>query len=237
MKKKHLVYVFTLVSFYCFNQHNNYYNTDLGDDLGNNFIRPSGGQGAMGGEWFKKDDLDANLYKTRFMQYHSSAFLKAKLNFEKISGLFRYNMYRDEMEFTRDGKIYYLKKKAGTEVKFIDSINYGVYKNNNKLNYFKILEEGKVSLLIKESVILIKGKYARSSYEKDKLSKFEREKDKYFISFNHIEAIQIPKSKKKFYKLFQNSSKEMKSYINKNNLNIEDLNDLKKVILYYNSII
>ena len=236
MKYNSLVIAFIFCTCISYSQQSNYFNRALGDDLGNNFIRPSAGQGAMGGEWFKKNDLDANLYKTRFMQYHSKNFSKAKLNFENIAGFFRYNMYRDEMEFMRSDKIYYLVKKIGTEVKFTNSNTYGVYKNNKKLRYYKIIVDGKAGLLIKESVRLIKGRYARTSYQKDKLSKFEREKDAYFISFDNIEAIQIPKRKKDFYNLFTTKSKEVKSYVKKNKLDYKDIKELKKIIKYYNAL-
>ena len=57
-----------------------------------------------------------------------------------------------------------------------------------------------------------------------------------YLAKNNKDLVKIPTNKKKFYNLFGDKSSEIKNYIIKNKLGIKEINDLKQIITYYNTL-
>lgn len=166
-------------------------------------------------------------------------FVPIKINDHKDFLVGRYDAFNDAFQVKiRDSKIFYVKKSLGNKITLLVSDDvYGVFhdKKNNKSNFYKILKQGKASLLVKEKVIFKEGK-PKNSYDLYKTPAFKRSKDKLYISFDGLHSIEVPANKKKFVELFKDQSNELMSYIASNNLNIRKTKDLEMIIDFYNSL-
>jgi hypothetical protein len=184
-----------------------------------------------------KKDNSEEFKKISHKMYLTKNFITAKIDSLNETYFLKYNIYKDEMEFSKNEKIYYLTKKKGREVLFTDdNIKYKVINYKNKLSYFVLLNDGKNQLLLKEIIKFKEAKLATSSYDKSTPSDFKRKKDKLYIKLGNSDIKEIPSNKKKFYALFKEESKSIKSFIKKNKIDIKKTNDLKKIINYLNKI-
>ena len=68
-----------------------------------------------------------------------------------------------------------------------------------------------------------------SSYQSEIPASFKRVKDKYFIKISENPAIEVPKNKKEFAKLFPNNESKVLSFIKKNKIKISQETDLIKI--------
>ena len=169
-------------------------------------------------------------------KYLNRDYKKAIID-EKKGAYLRYNIYLDEMEFFRDEKLYYLKKETGKRVRFTNlGTVYQIYNINGGKQFFKISEEinGK-ALLMMQSIQYIKFKPAQG-YAKAQEADFRRLKDRYYYSFDGENAVKIPKGKKAFYEIMGSKASEIKSYMKKNKLSYKNVEDLKRILTYYESI-
>lgn len=180
------------------------------------------------------NELPANLKND---QYFSIDFEKASVNSIKEPAYLRYNLYKDEMEFLKSNKIYFLRKSTGSKIDFVNANkSYGVFNLNNKLQYFRVIKQDKVSLLVKEKIRFIQAKPAATSYDTDKPAKFDREDDQYYLSFDGKNTIEIPRRKNDFYDLFGKDGSTVKNYMKKNRLRHKSIEDLEKTISFYNTL-
>lgn len=172
--------------------------------------------------------------------YINEDFKPVKLINYKKTYFFRYNAYKDKMEFLRDPDTLSLPNTFNSTITFV-GINktYGVYnyKERNTTGFFVVLQKGKVSLLLKETIRYYPAVYPQTGYDKYKSPKFKRERDRLFLSDENNFVTELPKKKKEVVKLFSNKLKEIESFIKKNKLNIKNKEDLITIVKYYNELI
>lgn len=185
------------------------------------------------------DSRSKNLEGT---QYITEEFLPAKLmNNDEIYSV-RFNAYQDEMEIKRNGQDYSLPKTFDYSITFLnDQKIYRVfeYRNNNvptKGFFIVVYSNDKVSLLVKEKIVLMDEVNPKTGYEKYKPPTLKREKDKLYIAYKNNTTTELPTKKKDFYNLFSSKSKEVEAFISDNNLNIKDTEDLIQIFEYYNTL-
>ncbi len=185
----------------------------------------------------EKVDNSAAFKKIAPKMYLSTAYLDAKLSGINDVFFLRYNMYRDEMEFTKDGKTLYISKQPGRKIVFKDSKEkYIILNYNDKPRYFITHNEGDNILLTRKVVEYIEPKPANSSYQNDRPADFKRKNDENYIRFKDGSIIELPRNKKKFYNLFKDKSSDIKKYIKKEKLDIKEIEDLEKIVRYYNTL-
>jgi hypothetical protein len=144
--------------------------------------------------------------------YLTENYLPSKVDNFIETVFFRYNIYKDEMEFTKDGKVVFLRKQKGRKILFVNtSDSYELFEFEEKLNYFVVHNEGKNQLLSKQVVKYKKEKIARNSYENSKAAKFVTIKDGIYIKFNADGIQEVPSNKNKFYDLFGKNAKSIKN--------------------------
>lgn len=181
-------------------------------------------------------DNSAEFKRIAHKMYASNSYLPAKIDDLTELVPIKYNIYKDEMEFSKNGQILNLVKKYGRTV-FFSSQNkkYEVFKFEDKLQYFISHNLGNNRLLIKQIVKFVDAKPAASSYQKDRPANFKRKSDELYLKIND-NVVEIPRRKKKFYALFDSNSSKIKKFIKFNKLSIKKVNDLKKIIEYSNTI-
>lgn len=174
--------------------------------------------------------------QTQHLRFLTEEYQEAKVDALTDKFYFRYNIFADEMEFIKDGTVYFLSK---TENQIINFVNLGrkftVLNLNGELKYFEINSVGNASLYTKKNVGFIEGKVAKTQFESSKKAKFIEKKDDYFVILNS-ELIKLPKGKKDFYNLFGDKSSNIKTFMKQEKLNRKKIADVIKVFNYYNSI-
>lgn len=174
--------------------------------------------------------------------YINEQFLAVKLINSDKTYLMRYNAYTDEMEFEKDGKLFYLTKTYNFSINF-EGLNkiYQVfsYQENNRAKdgYFVTLSKGdNFSLLLQEKIKYFGEVKARSGYTEDKPASLRRLKDKLFIGYKNNTASELPTKKNDLLKLFSSKSTEIEHYVKKNNLEFKKNEDLIQIFKYYNTL-
>jgi hypothetical protein len=185
----------------------------------------------------KNENNSAAFKKIAPQMYLTENYLPSKVDNFIETVFFRYNIYKDEMEFTKDGKVVFLRKQKGRKILFVNtSDSHELFEFEEKLNYFVVHNEGKNQLLSKQVVKYKKEKIARNSYENSKAAKFVRIKDGIYIKFNADGIQEVPSNKNKFYDLFGKNAKSIKKFVKTNKLNIKNIDELEKIVLYLNTI-
>lgn len=178
-----------------------------------------------------------DILKIKYKTYLSKTFDAAKVNDLNEIVYLKYNLYKDEMEFTKNGKAYYMNKKEDTKIHFTNkNITYKTYPYKNNLGYYVVHNSGKIELLTKQVVSYIPPKPAASSYQKDKPADFKRESDTHYIKFEDNSIVEIPTKKKSFLKIFKDKSDTVKKYTKENKINIKKVENLKKLVVYLNTL-
>ncbi len=151
----------------------------------------------------------------------------------------RFNIYNDEMEFKSDeGTILAL-----TPPEFIDFIIIGEekyiyipYAIGNKLlrGYFKVITEGKASLLVKQN-INYKDAELPQAYKDAVPARFIRMQDDFYIRLGQLEAYHIS-NKKELTVILEDKAKEMDDFLKKNKTRFNRMDDMQKLVNYYNTL-
>lgn len=187
------------------------------------------------------DTFDLRAEGLNGTSYIQSDFLPA--NVEKYDSLLflRYNAFQDEMEIKKD-KTYFIPKKIGLSVIFKGTnFTYKIFsfesKGKIKLGFLKVLQEGpRMSLLLQEKIIFVEEVKPKTGYEEYEAPRLKRIKDKLFYSEKNNVALEIPKKKKDILNIFSNNLVEIKSFVNKNRLNVKNQKNIIKIIEYYNTL-
>ena len=169
-------------------------------------------------------------------QYLQKSYSPAKVDQYKATAYLRYNLYNGQMEFAKDGEIYYLAKEKGRTVKFEDSNTlYKVYEVFGDLEFLKVKLSGKNSLLVKQSNKFIRPTKKASTYAGVKKPGFKRNKDELFIALSNGEVVEVPNKKKSFFGLFGKDGEKVKAFVKKEKLNHKKAEDLKKIVKFLNT--
>lgn len=174
--------------------------------------------------------------KISHKMYLSNNYLTSKI--DKMEGTvpMKYNIYKDEMEFSKNGQILFLNKQEGRKVFFTDlNKTYTILNYNGKLRYFVVHNDGKNKFLSREIIKYIEAKPAQSSYVSSKPANFKRKDDVFYLISNNS-IVEISTKKKNFYPLFGSNSAKIKKFVKSNKLNIKKTEDLKKIVMYSNTI-
>lgn len=177
-------------------------------------------------------------------KYVNKSFVPVKIGEDNKVFFARYNAYDDKIEVKKDNELYHLSKKVNEPIVFSrlnKTFQLFNYKENgtNKTGYF-VLEyngDGKATILLKEKVVFKKEKIQTTGYGNYVPPTMERSKDKLYISFGDNYAMELPTKKSAILSLFGNTSKEIESFVNKNNLSFKNKIDLRTIIVYYNSLV
>lgn len=188
------------------------------------------------------EDASASAKNIEGSTYINSAFLPSKVTgLNLVTPPMRYNAYKDEIEFLKDEKTFYLTKSDSLEVKLLGtSYKYLEYqvKDGNESGfliqlYFNIAE--KVSLYKKEKVVYVEKSEAVSGYDEDKPARYKKEDDKFYIKVSD-KIIFMPKKKKELLALFPNNEKDVEGFIKTNKISLDEENDLITLVKFLNTL-
>lgn len=184
--------------------------------------------------------FDRSDKTTQGTPYLDEVFTPARVSAEntKIFDV-RYNMVSDEMEVLTENKEVYAINKAilNITITFLKSnetyhvFNYLNEDGSSDNGYFILLSNvtSKVKLLLKESKVFKEGQAIKSGYQGAVPASFIENKAKYFIKVGDDKAMETPKNKKDFAKLFPKFESQISLFIKKNKIKTKSKEDLLKL--------
>jgi len=154
------------------------------------------------------------------------------------SVLLRYNCADDVLEFKQNNVSYDLIPKTS-----VKKAEFGgkvfVYKNYESgggtgKTYFELLVEGKSSLFAHYSTKFYDREPAKG-YSEAQPARFDDIEKCFYISVNNSPARKISNNKK-LVEILTDKQKEIESFISRQKLSVKKVEDLKKIVSYYNSL-
>ena len=150
---------------------------------------------------------------------------------------YRYNIYFQQMQFIFEGDT--LAFGAPEQIKTLNVDNkifiYSDFidKENEKADsYFQIIEDGENKLLLRRTINYRFKDRAGSGSPYDTFIR----QISFYMKKGDSHAELLPHGKKAFVKLFDKNRDEISVFIKINKLNIRNIDDMKKIISYYNSL-
>jgi len=151
----------------------------------------------------------------------------------------RYNVIEDEVEVKKslqslDENAMALLKSPSISVMISENKYIFIPKGKGLINggYVQVLTRGtNISLYKKLEKYYSPAKKAKNTFESDLLPTF-KDHIVYYIYFSNGGMIELPKQKNKKFKTFGKSEKKIKAYAKEYKLDINDEEDLKRIIIY-----
>lgn len=158
--------------------------------------------------------------------------------------LLRYNVYNEEFEVLNTDKTKSAVNKTSEIYVTIENDVY-IFKyymeddGKSKFGYFKVLSENKDDkciLLKKDKKLLSESRKAITSFDVTRPARFA-DSEAYYLLFEDKEIIKIRQQNGYISRFFKKRGIDVKSYLQENNLNVKNTDDLKKVVAYCNSLL
>ncbi|MGN7865098.1 hypothetical protein [Chryseobacterium sp.] len=168
--------------------------------------------------------------------YYSTEFHSAKVaeNFDKIP--VRYNSYKDEIEFQKDGKPWVLpKEEQYSRIEVASPKNTIVLlQTNDELNgYFFEIANGQNKLYKKVKTKFNDAVPASNSYASDKAAFFKTLDPVYYIK-TEKGFIKKPRKLKDIVELFPAKKESLETFVKSNNIKFNKEEDLIKLVSFMN---
>lgn len=190
-------------------------------------------------ERFAKVNFSTIKYKSEYTDVLGHPFVKDSFRMGKIlntsgelasSVKIKFDIYSKQLLVETDDSIL-IPDMSLVEAFEMDSIDSGgaeyykriFYKNNSA--YYQILEKGSVFLY------LLKTKSIKSSVKREFVNS-----ESFYISINNGSFQKLKLNKKGIINAFPNNHYYLELYIQSHQLNINKLNDLRKLVAYYNRL-
>lgn len=184
----------------------------------------------------KEQEYDGSPYfNDNFVQ--SQLFYSGKYWFKNI--LLRYNIYHDEIELSDKGLVWaiapsHLIDKAiiGDDTLVVDSLQSSNYKS---IAYYKLLHDGKVTLLLKMNVTLREGQPAKL-YTPATPPKFTRSQDEVFVKTGKKKEPEKIKNISALIALINDKQKQLADFVKSEKLGSKKKSDYIRLARYYESL-
>jgi len=169
--------------------------------------------------------------------YYTSDFIKGVSylkdgNYASVP--LRYDIFRDEIEFMKENRTYWLKKSDILYVRYGSDILVltNAISDTSQLGYFFLKSTGKNKLLCKK-IISYNPEVPPKGYSETIPARFKEEVDEFYIQFEG-NPIQKVKSNKELSAIFANNNSAL-DFIKKERIKATKIDDLQKLFIYLNS--
>lgn len=163
---------------------------------------------------------------------------------QKVDVNVRYDIYADQIHLKDSSNMIYAIIHP-EKVKLIEAGNYkflySFYLNSRKddeaaqSSYFIVKTGKKCMLLVKKNIRIQDAELPTLYHETTKPAKFILTADTYFLKNEGSSAVRI-RNKKDLLTVLADKSDAVSSYISSNKLDVKDVEDLIKIVSYYNSL-
>lgn len=155
----------------------------------------------------------------------------------------RYDIYADLIQIRHNDNVFGIANTGTLSKILIDTLSF-IYDNiilrpgdkdpSANRYCFIVKREGRCNLLIRKN-IRIQDAELPKLYQDAKPAKFVQLKDSYYIKTEDSNAVRITNTKD-LLSVLHDREEELRQFIRINRLRIKDLNDLDKIVSYYNSL-
>jgi hypothetical protein len=185
---------------------------------------------------YSKIDGDPFLYKD-FVP--GSLTLKTG---ETLPLFLRYDIYTDEIQFRQKDEIYALINTESVSLVMMDTLKFLYVKyikspgdiSSIENSWFLLKEDGKCRLLVKKNLRL-QGAEDAKPYQAAKPAKFIHTNDSFYLQPEGQNAVRVT-SRKDILNILSDKNGELSKFIDSGKLSAKDLNDLRKIVSFYNSL-
>jgi len=186
---------------------------------------------------YTPDNIPKGSEGSPYLDDWKLADIKLK-NHKTISGvMLRYSVYSDQMLYQENNVAYTIGAPDSiSEILLSNKVFiYREYQKakKTKKGFFELVLDGKVSLLNKYEIELIRANYNVALNSGNKNDRLILEQQLYLQLDNQI----VPLDKKDvLFEILQDKNKAVKDYMNKEKLSIKKQQDVIKILTYYNQL-
>ena len=180
--------------------------------------------------------------------YLSNNFMFGNLvsNNDTIKAAFRYNIYNKVMEMIFEGDTlsisspFKINEITFSNRKFIYCLAIETKSGKQLLNsnYYEVVSDGYCQLLLKRVKKMDDNAYVRNYMGGggDGRARYSTIKS-YYIKFGNKEAVKVSKNKRSVLSFFKDKEKKIISFIEKEELQLSQIEDIAKVVEHYNALL
>lgn len=162
---------------------------------------------------------------------------------ENIQLNFRFDIFKGEIQFGKKDEIYALINPESVSSVLIDTLRFiytGYLKSPGDINsiensWFILKKDGKCRLLIRKNLRLQAATPPKPYQEEGSPAKFIHTRDTYYVQPEGESAFKID-NKKDLLNNLPDKNGELSSFLKANNLDVKEVNDLAKIISFYNNL-
>lgn len=162
---------------------------------------------------------------------------------ESIPSNFRFDIFKGEIQFGNKDEIYALINPENVSSVLMDTLRFiyaGYLKSAKDIrsvekSWFILEKDGKFRLLIRKNLRLQAVTPPKPYQEAGSPAKFIHTRDTYYIQPEGGNAVKID-NKKSLLDLMPDKNSRLSSFIKENNLDVKQVDDLAKIITFYNSL-
>lgn len=189
---------------------------------------------------YQTKEIDTSNAQTQGIPYLDDAFKQGQIYMygkATLTGQLRYNAFSSEIELQKNQTEYTVILKRNYISARIGNKHYKLYPYVNETNgstrtgYFNPLNKGRVVLLFKPEKKLRRGRTPTTNYDRLIPPRFI-DVSSYYVQIGEEPAKKIYLRKKDFYKLL--GKDDTQSYIKDNDINLRKVEDVIKLLDYYN---
>ncbi len=178
-----------------------------------------------------------NAEKASGMPYSQKMFGSAIVEKLKLKAYMRYNVVNDEFEFItpKNDTLILDKIEDFSNITFPElHLNYLLtpYVNRGKLVYGYLLDyykKGDFGLFMKQNIIYIDAKPAKTTLEVDMPAKYVKTNNSYFLK-NKETIAEFPNGKKALVKLFPDKKQLLEDFVKLNKIDFDAESDMIRII-------
>lgn len=167
------------------------------------------------------------------------------MDFEKVNGLFRYNLYAQEFEMVYDRDTFAIvapfnvQRISVSNMRFIHGffVLHDMSRTYLGSSYFQVLNEGECKLLVRHAV-KIRGGDAPVTYSWANAGgdAFVPSEQLYYQDHEGSEILPLKKQRKQLKKIFGRYYEEVITYMKEEELSVKKNEELARLFQYYNSL-
>jgi len=162
---------------------------------------------------------------------------------ESIPLNFRFDIFKGEIQFGKKDEIYALINPESVSSVLIDTLRFvysGYLKSREDISsvensWFILKKDGKFRLLIRKNLRLQAATPPKPYQEEGSPAKFIHTRDTYYVQPEGESAVKID-NKKNLLDFLPDKNDRLSSFIKANNLDVKKVDDLAKIISFYNSL-
>ncbi|MFZ2339717.1 MAG: hypothetical protein WAW07_08370 [Bacteroidales bacterium] len=153
---------------------------------------------------------------------------------ERYKADLRFDKYAGEMQFKVKEVVYAIALPESISLIEINGTRFIYTKTDNIAKYLEVLSDGKCKLLA-EKKARIQDAELPKPYQQAKPARFIDLEDVIYLKLGDNNAVRI-KNKKDLLTLMSDKKDQINDFIGDNKLKTKDIEDLKRIVLYYNGL-